>query len=146
MNWSLCDIERLKASGKIRGFIAPVVKKRKHEIGGRIVTGIYLTKSKEKNSILINLFEWSQQRAYKLYEEYFFTLEKRYRFDYAIPEIKTCVEYEGGIFQKKSGHKSAEGLARDIKKYGMAEDLGWKIIRLHAGNYSELNQQLNKIQ
>ncbi len=142
MNWSIAHLETLEKEGKIRGFVAPVKKKRTHEIGGRIVTKIYLTDSKEKNSILINLFEWSQQRGYKLYEEYYFTLENRYRFDYAIPEIKICVEYEGGIFQKKSGHKSAAGVMRDIKKYGMAQDLGWKVIRLHVNNYSELNQQL----
>lgn len=146
MDWSISDIERLKASGKIRGFVAPPAKKIKHEIGGRIVTGVYLTKSKEKNSISINLFEWSQQRAYKLYEEYFFTLERRYRFDWCIPEIKLAIEYEGGLFQKQSGHKSAKGIMRDIEKYRMAEDLGWKVIRLHLLNYSELNHRLNKIQ
>ena len=144
--WTETNLENKKKAGTIKGYTMPKKKKCKHERGGRIVTKIYLTDSNEKNSILINLFEWSQKRAYTLYEEYFFTLERRYRFDGAIPEIKLAVEYEGGLFQKQSGHKSAKGIMRDIEKYRMAEDLGWKVIRLHLLNYSELNQLLNKIQ
>jgi hypothetical protein len=71
-----------------------------------------------------------------VWPEFYFTLEKQYRFDYAIPTgcnntmLKIAIEVEGGIWAKgNSGHSSGTGIARDMKKSTLANVNGWTLIR-----------------
>lgn len=65
----------------------------------------------------------------EVWPEYFFTLERQYRFDYAIPELKIAIEQNGGIWSKgNSGHSSGKGIQRDMDKTALAASLGWTVI------------------
>jgi len=63
--------------------------------------------------------------------EYRFHPTRRWRFDYAWPDIKLAVEYEG-IFAAKSRHTSVTGYSNDAEKYSTAAALGWCVIRVTA--------------
>lgn len=66
-----------------------------------------------------------------VWPEFFFTVERLYRLDYAIPEYKIGVEVDGGTWSKeKSGHSSGTGLARDREKSSLLSSLGWSLIRV----------------
>jgi hypothetical protein len=56
---------------------------------------------------------------------------RRWRFDYAWPERRIAVEYEG-IFASKSRHTTATGYSNDAEKYSTAAVLGWCVIRVTA--------------
>lgn len=69
---------------------------------------------------------------------------RRWRFDYAWPELMLAVEVEGGIFthrrgtfvdkkgkvrKKQSRHLTIKGFEEDAIKYANAEILGWHVMR-----------------
>ena len=73
-----------------------------------------------------------------VWPEFFFSAERLYRFDYAIPVLnstnstmlKIAIEQEGGIHMKgNSGHSSGTGIQRDMDKNNLAISQGWVIIR-----------------
>jgi very-short-patch-repair endonuclease len=61
--------------------------------------------------------------------EYRFHPERRWRFDYALPEHKIAVEVEGGIW-RVGRHNSPTGFINDMEKYNSATSLGWKLLRV----------------
>lgn len=61
-----------------------------------------------------------------LQREYYFHSERRWRFDYAIPEIKVAIEIEGGT---KGRHQRIIGFTEDCEKYNAAGLLGWTVFR-----------------
>lgn len=63
-----------------------------------------------------------------LWPEFFFSTERLYRLDYALPLQKISVEVNGGIHMAKGGHNSAKGLLRDYEKGNLLQSLGWKTI------------------
>lgn len=72
----------------------------------------------------------------EVWPEFYFTTERDFRFDYAIPvnlvntELKIAIEVEGGIWLKgKSGHSSGTGIQRDMDKSSLANVHGWTLIR-----------------
>lgn len=75
-------------------------------------------------------------------EEYKFHPDRKWRFDFAIPERMIAVEYEG-IFSKKSRHTTVGGYSADVEKYNAAAKLGWKVLRYTAKNYRDLVDDLN---
>ena len=62
--------------------------------------------------------------------------ERRWRFDFAEPNVKLAIEIEGGVWIK-GRHIRGSGFIKDIEKYNKAIELGWTILR-----YTP--QQLNK--
>lgn len=65
--------------------------------------------------------------------EYRFDTVRRWRFDWAIPELKLAIEYEGQAYRGgKSGHNTIAGYAKDCEKYNRAEMDGWMILRFTA--------------
>jgi hypothetical protein len=142
MTWSLKHIEQLKAEGKIRDYIdtrkTQKSTKKTHDQGGRKVSKHFPKRSKEKDWIAWNLLYWCNEHAVSLEEEYRFHPERKWRFDWCIPSLLIAIEYEGGIFMKKSGHSNFAGQNRDIDKYNSAQSLGWKVTRLNAVNYQTL--------
>ena len=147
-NWSGWN-ERLLSEkmekNHIRGFRASErhQKERKNKEGGKIITKHFGRKNKALDYIAWNLWYWCNERALQLQEEYQFSKERKFRFDFAIPAVKIAVEFEGGIRGNIGGHTSGRGVKRDIEKYDMATQDGWTIIRLHAENYEELLNKLN---
>ncbi|KEQ31210.1 hypothetical protein N180_02885 [Pedobacter antarcticus 4BY] len=77
-----------------------------------------------------------QQLHVEVWPEFYFSTERLYRFDYAIPilsnstPLKLAIEQEGGIWAKgNSGHSSGTGISRDMEKSNLAQSQGWVVIR-----------------
>ena len=98
--------------------------------------------STEKNTIEFVLKSFKQQGLIPSYcKEHQFDLQRKFRFDYAIPELMLAIEYEG-LMSDKSGHTTVEGYTKDCRKYNLATSQGWKILRYTALNYSEVAQDI----
>lgn len=74
-------------------------------------------------------------------EEYQFTPSRKFRFDYAFPDHKIAIEYEG-LFCVTSAHTNPGGYINDCQKYNLATKLGWRILRYTANNYREILEDL----
>ncbi|TDQ79557.1 hypothetical protein [Sphingobacterium yanglingense] len=77
-----------------------------------------------------------QELGLEVWPEFYFTLDRQFRIDYAIPlaldgsVMKIAIEQEGGIWMKgNSGHSSGTGIKRDMEKGNLLQSLGWKLIR-----------------
>ena len=60
--------------------------------------------------------------------EYQFHPERKWRFDFAFPDVKVAVECEGGIFVK-GAHTRGSHFRSDCEKYNAAVELGWAVLR-----------------
>lgn len=65
---------------------------------------------------------------HKYEREYTFAKPRRYRFDFAIVDLKVGVEVEGGTWSK-SRHTTGSGFQKDCEKYNLAAINGWVVIR-----------------
>jgi len=74
------------------------------------------------------LFDIANKYKVKVEKEYQFHPKYKYRFDYAIPEIKVAFEIEGGIYIR-GRHNNPVGYTEDCIKYNLATFLGWKVYR-----------------
>lgn len=74
------------------------------------------------------LAHWQRNELPELTPEYQFHPERRWRFDYALPEQRIAVEVEGGTWQN-GRHNRAKGYAKDAEKYNAAQGLGWTVFR-----------------
>jgi len=69
--------------------------------------------------------------------EYKFHPTRKWRFDFAVPELMLAVEYEG-IYKRssdktrKSRHTTVGGYRNDCEKYNEAVLLGWRVLRITA--------------
>lgn len=71
-----------------------------------------------------------QELGIEVWPEFYFSTERLFRIDYAIPEYKIAIEQEGGIWMKgNSGHSSGTGIARDMEKNNLLVEKGWRLIR-----------------
>ena len=96
----------------------------------------------EKNSIEFILKAFQQQGLIPKYvKEHQFDLQRKFRFDYAVPELKLAIEYEG-LMSEKSGHTTVDGYSKNCSKYNLATAQGWKVLRYTALNYSDLAQDI----
>ena len=64
--------------------------------------------------------------------EYRFHPERRWRFDFAIPEKKIGIEIEGGSWNQ-GRHNRGAGFEADIVKYNTATLMGWRVLRFTTG-------------
>jgi len=66
---------------------------------------------------------------------------KDWRLDFAIPEYKIAVEFEGGTFVKGGGrHNRGMGAINDMAKYNAATVHGWRVLR-----YTHTHHKLSQI-
>jgi len=101
--------------------------------------------SVEKQTIKKILWVFKREGIIPNYvEELQFHHKRLFRFDWAIPELKIAIEYEG-IFSKKSGHTTVTGYTKDCIKYNLAAIEGWKVLRYTAKNYENLSQDLKNL-
>ena len=71
-----------------------------------------------------------QELGIEVWPEFYFSTDRLFRIDYAIPEYKIAIEQEGGIWMKgNSGHSSGTGIARDMEKNNLLVEKGWRLIR-----------------
>jgi hypothetical protein len=138
MNWTENDIKKLKLVTNIEENVQKTTS-----------TVIELPKiekiSVEKQTIKKVLWVFKREGIIPNYvEELQFNSTRKFRFDWAIPELKIAIEYEG-IFSKKSGHTTVTGYTKDCEKYNIAAIEGWIILRYTAKNYNNLATDLKKI-
>lgn len=100
---------------------------------------------KQKQFIDSSLIAFVLQYDLSLKREFLFTTDRKWRFDWAIPSIKFAFEYEG-IFSTKSRHTTGIGYSKDVEKYNNAALTGWKVIRLTALNYKDIESILKFIE
>jgi len=84
-----------------------------------------MKKSKGEEALALDL------RAEKVagwVREHRFHPTRRWRFDFAWPELLFAVEVEGGIWTG-GRHNRGSGLQADLEKYGEAQLLGWVVYR-----------------
>lgn len=60
--------------------------------------------------------------------EYRFAPGRRYRADFAWPELMILVEIEGGTWDG-GRHTRGKGFQGDCRKYNLAASLGWRVFR-----------------
>ena len=60
--------------------------------------------------------------------EYRFHKVRKWRFDYACPELMIAIELEGGVFIG-GRHTRGMGYVNDCEKYNEALKLGWRVLR-----------------
>ena len=77
-------------------------------------------------------------------KEYKFSQDRKFRFDYAIPLLMLGIEYEGTM-SAKSRHTTVTGYSKDCEKYNLAQLEGWKVLRYTALNYTQLQNDLEKL-
>lgn len=61
--------------------------------------------------------------------EHRFHLTRRWRFDFAWPDIKVAVEVEGGTWGGAGRHTRGSGFMADCQKYNAATLAGWRVLR-----------------
>lgn len=86
---------------------------------------------------------WSLTSGIPVMKEHFFHPERKWRFDFALPDQKIGIEYEG-INSNKSRHTTLVGFTGDTEKYNAAQALGWKVIRFTAKNYKKVLSEVEK--
>ena len=60
--------------------------------------------------------------------EYKFHAIRKWRFDFAFPEIMVAVEIEGGIWIN-GGHNRGKIYSMNMEKYNAAAEAGWIVLR-----------------
>jgi very-short-patch-repair endonuclease len=73
-----------------------------------------------------------KQRAYgtiRPKREYPFARPRRFRFDFAFPQIKLAVEVVGGSWMN-GRHNRGDGMRQDYEKHLLATRLGWRVVYL----------------
>ena len=60
--------------------------------------------------------------------EYKFVSDRKWRFDYAWPEVKAALEVEGGAYTA-GRHTRGKGFIADMEKYNRGVIEGWRIVR-----------------
>ena len=65
--------------------------------------------------------------------EYRFHPERRWRLDFAFPDVRVGVELDGGIFAAENGteagrHARGAGRVADYEKRNAAAELGWIVL------------------
>jgi len=96
---------------------------RGNSVGGE---GSYLEAAFEQQ--LRATFGREPQPAFRWHTEYRFALPRLYRFDFAWPGLMIAVELEGGIWNG-GRHTQARGFIEDSRKYNLAAEMGWTLLR-----------------
>ena len=64
--------------------------------------------------------------------EHKFHPARKWRFDFAWPEVRLALEVEGGVWTG-GRHTRGAGFLKDIEKYNVAACLGWRVLRCTPG-------------
>lgn len=86
------------------------------------------------------------ERKFKLYwramggpaldQEHQFHTTRKWRFDFAIPEIRVAIEVEGGTYGG-GRHSRGVGFSKDCEKYNTAALLGWTVFKFDCKTITE---------
>lgn len=132
MNWTKKDLEKVNLPHNLFDF------EPKQQEKGKSISKKIKKISVEKEAIKKILWVLHKEKLIPDYvEELKFHPKRRFRFDWAIPDLKIAIEYEG-LMSKKSRHTTITGFTNDTIKYNEAVKLGWRVLRYTALNYKNL--------
>lgn len=77
-------------------------------------------------TLLDNIIE-SALAVYPMQKEYRFHPERRFRFDYALPDYKIAIEIQGGTWTRGK-HVRGKGYQDDCEKLNLAQTMGWRVL------------------
>jgi len=145
MRFTIKDLMAMKDSGKIKGYI--VIGGRGHSkqgmLPGRVVAKAWKNAvHPQKTWVCEFLLGWCGHRYVRLWEEFRFHPTRKWRFDWAIPDLMIAIEYEGLAF-KKTGHTESKGYSDNTDKYNEAAAMGWTVFRITYLNYGTIEKRLN---
>jgi hypothetical protein len=137
--WNDSDLKKLAEKGL-------VIEEQFAEIKIIEKDGTSITKKvagdSEKAAIEWKLWILVKQGKIKKYvKELQFDEHRKFRFDWAIPELMIGIEYEG-LMSEKSGHTTISGYTKDCEKYNLATKNGWKVLRYTALNFPSLVEDI----
>lgn len=130
MSWTKADLNKLQ--GKVKSIHIPAVPKNKVKIPQSI--GKYK----------LHIIQVLESSGLKFTSEFEFSPDRKFRFDWALPDLMIAIEYEG-IFSEKSGHTTLTGYTKDVIKYNLATKKGWRVLRYTADNYLDFEKDLEEI-
>lgn len=111
------------------------------------VTGSKIAKSKtskKKNDHRENAIHAALNQANIKHERgYIFHPTRKWKFDFALPEYKIAVEYEGGTYSG-GGHTRGAHYWSDCIKYREAALLGWVVLRYVCNDLDKKVQKTKK--
>lgn len=61
--------------------------------------------------------------------EYKFHPTRKWRFDYAIVDLKIAIEIDGGVWIN-GRHNRASGYIKDMEKFNEAAKMGWIVLKI----------------
>lgn len=61
--------------------------------------------------------------------EWSFHPDRKWRFDYALPDLKIAIEVDGGVFTG-GRHSGGVGQVKDMEKCNHAASLGWLVFHI----------------
>lgn len=137
--WTQTDIDRVKAKNSPKEQKKPLTVQTQGERGKTGGTGSKNSANKQKFHLL--LVQTCKNMGLELKTEVKVDEKRRFRFDYAIPEISLAIEYEG-LFSKKSRHTTKTGYTNDCTKYNLAALNGWRVLRYTAMNWEDVIKDL----
>ena len=133
ISWNKSLLEKLKKEGKIKTVNIPPEPEKKSII------------PKSIGKYKLHIISVLEASGLNYESEFIFSNERKFRFDWAVPQLCIAIEYEG-IFSEKSGHTTLSGYKKDVVKYNLATKLGWKILRYTADNYLDFENDLKIMQ
>jgi very-short-patch-repair endonuclease len=87
-----------------------------------------LEKAIKESLTRLFLAHWERNELPKLTPEYRFHPTRKWRFDYALPDLMIAIEIDGGTRQQ-GRHNRADGYAKDAEKINTAQGMGWIVFR-----------------
>lgn len=75
------------------------------------------------------------------FREYRFHIKRKWKFDFAFPELKVAIEFEGGIFAA-GRHVRGKGFANDVEKYREATLSGWRVLRYTSEDFKKFGHSV----
>jgi|SRR5690606_25550027 len=139
MSWTEKDLQNLKAKGlkvndsKPLEFEGIKPKKKIEKISIEKRTIEFWLEMFKRNGLITDYVT-----------EHRFDSVRKFRFDWAIIDLKIAIEFEG-IMSKKSRHTTVTGYSKDSEKYNLAQINGWTVLRYTVLNYKNLEEDLTKI-
>ena len=148
MGWTETDLKKLKD----KGFSVDDSVSSKKETTEKLVSSKKEHANKkiekvsvEKNTIGFVLMSLKQKGLITDFvTEHKFDSVRKFRFDWAIIDLKIAIEFEG-IMSAKSRHTTVTGYTNDCKKYNFAQKKGWKVMRYTALNYLDLEADMKEL-
>lgn len=69
---------------------------------------------------------------------------RRWRFDYAHPDLKIAIEIEGAVWTR-GRHTRGAGYLADCEKYNTAQIMGYRVLRYATSQMAEMVDDVKKL-